>query len=1071
MKRRLDHPKTLRPLASALRAALIVIGAGSAANAAAQLAPLAPVELAAGRLAALFASELPAGSRIVIDVDAARAPADGRSTLRVDIALFDAAGAPLQTPARLRLSTSLGRLQAADAAALLALSLLDLTTPGPNAPWASALELRVENGRATVLLQAPAAPGPARLQAASGAVRVDGTIEFVRDLRPLLAVGILEGVLKRGRLQRDPNAPALVDGGIEDSLRRWQRSNADGQQLFGARAAFYAKGAVAGDVLVTASADSDKPTRGKLFRDLDPNQFYPVYGDASTREYDARSSGRLYVRVEHEASHLLLGDFTTATDNPAQRLASHQRSLNGLRGHLERSALRANAWAAHGRQRQFVDEMPGRGTSGPYAIGQPDALANSEQVELLVRDRSQPAVVLHRRTLTRFVDYDFEPFSGRLVFRQPVPSVDAALNPVSIRISYEVDGSGARFWTFGADATLKVAEGATLGAAYAQDDNPLAPYRLSGVNAAIALGPRTQLVAEVAASRGTSFYNQDAAALAALGNGAVSRSGQAGRVELRHQDDALQMQASVARAGAGFQNSQGGLASGRQEIGLRTSYALSPALRLRADATQTQDRSGGPTDGAQRRAYGAGAEWTIAPTLRAEIGLNRVEERQVGGSGGFLSAAEAQADASSVGGLGTTRWSGFGFGPGGSLASPVTLATPSTGTPPIERDYTSVRLRLTSQLTPALALFAEHERADADRQRSALGADYRLGVATRLYARHEFANSLTGPTGLASDGRRTETTAVGIDTAYMEGGQVFSELRSAGHADGRDAYAAAGVRNRFQIAPGLAVTTAFERQQSRPAASAVLDATALALGAEYSANPIYRVGAKLEGRHGTLQDSTLVSLGIDRKLADDWTAVLRTLRLAQHGRAGALGNDETQARYQLGLAYRESDRQRWNGLARIERRIDERTLGAAAGGEADASKSWVASLHANLQASRTLTHAAQLGWKAVDQHTGTGAVPGASHWHGALAGWRTTFDIGERWDASLYGSVQQAEHARLHGVGVEAGYRLLDNLWLSAGYTAGRHSDADMFAANTRWNGAHLRLRFKFDEALLALKP
>ncbi len=64
--------------------------------------------------------------------------------------------------------------------------------------------------------------------------------------------------------------------------------------------------------------DSDKDTEERLFRDIQPDRFYPVYGDASVRGFDAQSTGRFYVRVDKNRSYLLYGDFTTETLTPGR---------------------------------------------------------------------------------------------------------------------------------------------------------------------------------------------------------------------------------------------------------------------------------------------------------------------------------------------------------------------------------------------------------------------------------------------------------------------------------------------------------------------------------------------------------------------------------------------------------------------------------------------------------------------------------------------------------------------------------------------------------------------------------
>ncbi len=71
------------------------------------------------------------------------------------------------------------------------------------------------------------------------------------------------------------------------------------------------KGKVKGDYLLTLAYDTERDPNRTLFRDIQPDQFYPVYGDASNREFDAQTAQRLYVRVDKGRNHFLYGDFTT----------------------------------------------------------------------------------------------------------------------------------------------------------------------------------------------------------------------------------------------------------------------------------------------------------------------------------------------------------------------------------------------------------------------------------------------------------------------------------------------------------------------------------------------------------------------------------------------------------------------------------------------------------------------------------------------------------------------------------------------------------------------------------------
>ncbi len=1029
---------------------------------------------------------LPEGTKLLMSVSAAKAPADGKTALTLRIKAFDAAGNELANldgaPVRVRLETTLGRFQVPgvpSAPGRFTLgtepgSQLSTTPTGQPVTELAAVELLLDrNGQASVYLMAPVTPGDAVLRASSGAVGVQGEISFVPDLRPLIAVGIVEGAINFSKVKKtDPSAPALTDTEFEESLRHWSKSNSAGDRTLAGRAALFVKGTIKGEYLLTAAADSDKLTRDKLFRDVDPNAFYPIYGDASIRQFDAQSKSRVYVRIDKDKSYLLYGDYTTASTDEGNRLASYSRSLTGAKWHYENQTVKLNAYAARDVTRNLVDEQPGRGISGPYALGQPNAIVNSETVELIVRDRNAPAIVLKRQTLARYADYDFEPFSGRLLFRQPVPSVDENLNPVSIRVAYEVEEGTEKHWVGGVDAKLRLGENLAVGASVAEDRNPAAPYRIAGVNAELKLGGRTYIVAEVAQSKGNQYVNQTLASFA--GAPAIDQTGRAGRIEMRHDGDELKARAYLAKSGSTFQNPSAGLAPGRQEAGVRGDYKITDTVSANAGLLQTKDNSGTVTDGANRDAASVGAGITLSKRIKLDISVNRVNENQVAGTGGVLSAVDAQQ--SSLPGLGWNSNTTFGIGGSGLLTSPSALAglSPNAGAPAlVPNSYTSLKARLTAKVTDDATLYGEYERATDDRQRAAVGGEYRFDEKSRAYAKHEFANSLTGIYGLTSDGSSTHSTVLGVDSAYMKDGQVFSEYRLAGAQNGSDAAAAMGVRNLWRVAAGLNLTTSFERQQLNPATAASQDATAVSLGADYSADARYRLGGRLEYRTSDTQDAWLSSLAYDRKLNDDWAALLRNLYLRQTAQGVAADNGaQTQDRLQLGLAYRDTQTNFWHGLGRLEIRTER---SSAVSAPVD-SRAWIASLHGNVQPNRAWVYSAQLAHKNVAEAfaSPTGAVNAngvpistlgeRDTWRGTLLSGRAVWDFAERFDASVYASVQTARGTRLNGLGGELGYRVMDNLWLSLGYTGGKYSDVDTFSSNQSWNGWHLRLRFKFDE-------
>lgn len=59
---------------------------------------------------------------------------------------------------------------------------------------------------------------------------------------------------------------------------------------------------------------------------------------------------------------------------------------------------------------------------------------------------------------------------------------------------------------------------------------------------------------------------------------------------------------------------------------------------------------------------------------------------------------------------------------------------------------------------------------------------------------------------------------------------------------------------------------------------------------------------------------------------------------------------------------------------------------------------------------------------------------------------------------------------RKFGLGLEVGYLLQENLWLSAGYNFFGFKDKDLAGADYTDRGVYVRMRYKFDESLFDSK-
>ncbi|MET0349959.1 MAG: hypothetical protein ABW067_09235, partial [Rhizobacter sp.] len=299
-----------------------------------------------------------AGALAAVNLSVAlpKAPADGATFVPVTLTLADRDGLPVSERHPVTLDTSLGDWDVLD---------LDPVRPG--------VQTFVDGPSAALRLRAPASAGRADLHAAVGLFNANARIDFTAPLRPMVMAGIVEGVLNLRKLDSKSVVPALPGDGFEQELRTFASS---GDTTVDGRAAVFLKGKVRGDALLTLGYDSDKDSRQRLFRDIQPDTFYPVYGDDAVKGFDAQSTSRLYARADRGGSSLLYGDFTTQTTNPLRQLGAYQRSLTGARLTQAGGPVTGSVWASRDTTRQQVIEQRGNGTSGPFDLGLGTVLAN-----------------------------------------------------------------------------------------------------------------------------------------------------------------------------------------------------------------------------------------------------------------------------------------------------------------------------------------------------------------------------------------------------------------------------------------------------------------------------------------------------------------------------------------------------------------------------------------------------------------------------------------------------------------------------------------------------------------------
>ncbi|MDT4826753.1 OmpA family protein [compost metagenome] len=743
-----------------------------------------------------------------------------------------------------------------------------------------------------------------------------------------------------------------------------------------------------------------------------------------------------------------------------RNLSQSNRSLTGLKHVYEDENVRATSYVSRTAQTQQVEEFRALGTSGPYYLSASNGefVDNSEQIEIVVRDRNQPNIVLQRTAVARFVDYTVEPLTRRILFTHAIASIDANLNPQSIRVTYEVDSGGPKFTVAGTDVQVKVSENLQLGVVASTDQNPQNKRNLQALTGVARIGQNTSVAGELVKTDSDDKGN---------GHGA--------RVEARYQDEKLAVVALAAKTSKGFDNPGASFSAGHTEASARAEYRVDPTLAVRGEVLYSKDAA--QVD--ERKGATVSVQKKLSDKTVAEVGLRHGQSNNaLGSSSGFdygqISTYNGQMG-SSIGANSVTTL--------GAAAAAAGVDTQS---------QTTVRGRLSTEV-PGVAgaqVFVEGEQdlKDGKRHVLAVGGNYAITDKTRVYGRYELISTLNGPYELDST-QRNNTGIVGIESNYMEGGRVYNEYRIADGAEGRGVQAAIGVRNTFKVNEQIRVTGGIEHTRDMSGysnskntgtgyAGGLGESTAITSGIEYITDRIKASGV-YEARRGDDANTRLFSAGFGFKLDASWSLLARSIVSDSEGQGANAGNERHLQRHQIGIAYRPVDDDTWNALARYERR-SEHVVGAGnAAGSLQGSSVFgadngaslpgktsadIVSAHVNYNPEPGKAVMARYAFKLSRADDGTLASKYWAH----LVQARYTQDINQDWDFGVQAGLLYGKGGALQKTfGVEVGYQVQKNMWVSAGYNFVGLSDRDLTANEYTSKGAYVRLRFKFDETHL----
>ncbi len=210
---------------------------------------------------------------------------------------------------------------------------------------------------------------------------------------------------------------------------------ANNMSVYG-RLAFYTNGKFGDDWQLTASADTLEGPVGSLFsnfmqktpdavfRRINPDYYYPTYGDDSTTEETAPTLGKFYAKLKKDQNYGMWGNFKVGyLDNT---LTQVDRTLYGANVHIQPQDV-----TGFGEKRFVADgfvAQPGtvagrdefRGTGGSlYYLQHQDIMTGSERVRIEVRDKDS-GMVVSVKNLTAVQDYTVDYLQGRVLLNAPL---------------------------------------------------------------------------------------------------------------------------------------------------------------------------------------------------------------------------------------------------------------------------------------------------------------------------------------------------------------------------------------------------------------------------------------------------------------------------------------------------------------------------------------------------------------------------------------------------------------------------------------------------------------------------
>ncbi len=347
----------------------------------------------------------------------------------------------------------------------------------------------------------------------------------------------------------------------------------------------------------------------------------------------------------------------------------------------------------------------------------------------------------------------------------------------------------------------------------------------------------------------------------------------------------------------------------------------------------------------------------------------------------------------------------------------------------------------------------EQDIDDSSKKRLGVGSEYIVNKYLKLYGKYDFISTLPDTT-VIDRFNVSYKKLYGFELGTLDYLRFYTEYREHDN-DTFDKEVAFGFKNNVDINKNLNFSSVFERVigVNKDKSTNKNDKT----------NFLFSYGYKDEKTNTSVGDlnftieneitSILSRLAYGRKIKDDLTFAVKNRYYIQD-----MKKNKKKDRFLLGIAYRDS-KDIYNSLIKYEINYDN---GIDNKGYKHLAN--IISTTHNIQLKNNLVTTFSLGGKYVQDEN----IYAVEKYFAYMLGFNTRYYATEKIDLGLNTAVYIDDKSmEKYGVGIELGYTLDNNFWISVGYNFLGFRDKDFFNDDDYSKGIYLRFRLKFDEGIL----